>query len=211
MASLQSAPIDHPSLTTPELLSISLTISREFSPRIISRSNRLRFSAQELLAISQEIFREFSQRHLPNSNKLVLLPVDPHHLHVYWQLADPKTASATDTEPQPLALRLYPEPTDNAISETEFPQPVLDITISAQQHSLEIRLPDHCPGNCVYQAAIGRLDSSTQKFTAYAQSNSAALPAAAATESQASVASPISQFMLPASASSPTSTEFTLK
>ena len=58
------------------------------------------FSREELRAISQEVAEKFP---IPTeTTELVLMDVDPHHVHAYWNIA-PEDLAAFDTTPDDLA------------------------------------------------------------------------------------------------------------
>ncbi|MDD4915931.1 MAG: DUF4912 domain-containing protein [Methylococcales bacterium] len=194
MTLLQSAASIRIELSQPELCDISQAISRAFSPCFMSRFAELRFSAQELLAVSQEISRDFAPQRLAGGHSLVLLPVDPRHLHVYWRLAEPRREPDAG---QPLTLRLFPGPE----RPPALPPPArqenryFDIVVKDDQHRLQVELPAGGPG-VRYQAALGRLDAG-REFTAYAYSNPADMPFRQPPAETASLSAPIARFVLP--------------
>ena len=174
-------------LTAEDMLGISQEISRSFAPRrfrpSVVRSSTAGFSPQELLSISQQISREFAPRiGTIRAAKLVALPVDPEHLHVYWQLDDaqklPETLEMSANEKQPpLTLRVFShaEPNAIAIGPVESKPTWFDVAVErSTQNQQDITLP---PGAAcmagIYQVAIGRLDA-LQEFSALAYSNTAA-------------------------------------
>jgi len=144
MAFLQSAPLIKMKLFPQEMREISLTIRREFSPRFVSSNALSRkgisFSAQELLTISQEIARDFAPYSVENRTKLVLLPIDPTHLHVYWRFAEkPLNKVAVDDVEPKLTLRLFSHPPampDNIVEPTW-----IDFPINKDQQHLQVVLP----------------------------------------------------------------------
>jgi hypothetical protein len=190
-------------LTPPELLDISLAISREFAPRFHSHTGDRRFSAQELLSISQEIARDFTPHRPEQHNSLVIMPVDPQHLHVYWQIADAGTPPQ-----QPLALRLYPElaesETSTATAQPEPPVCWQEYVLEPDQHDLQLTLPVATTGAYCYQAAIGSVDEN-QEFAVYLHSNSATMPASPQPLTHTHLPDQLHQYLIPVMAgSSPT-------
>jgi hypothetical protein len=176
-------------LSAEEMRAISLEISRGFAPRRfragVARLTSTGFSPQELLSISQQINREFAPRQeivvaKVESAKLVALPVDPEHLHVYWQLDDAAQTSTPLVEPladtQPLTLRVYshPAPAEAVSSPAEPVKTWFDVPVAAERSQQQITLPS---GNAciagIYQVAIGRL-TAAQEFSPLAYSQAAA-------------------------------------
>lgn len=206
MAPSQLPPQARMQISAQELRDISLQISRDFAPRrfraATARKVAASFSPRELLAISQQISREYAPRNEANRGaaKLVALPVDPGHLHVYWQLdAPPATATemtadqATDPT-QPLILRVFtempatvkPEPAQQSVA----PAPLrstpswFDVPVNTDRNQQQIALPS--PTACIgglYQVAIGRLNEH-QEFRALAISNHATAPQTAPANNQ---------------------------
>ncbi|AMK75995.1 hypothetical protein A1342_17040 [Methylomonas methanica] len=194
---------------------ISLEISRGFAPRRFRtgavRTASTGFSPQELLNISQQISREFAPRAKAAAEvkdaKLVALPVDPEHLHVYWQLDEAVQAPAAVVEPiediPPLTLRVYShtEPTEAVSTRTEPARTWFDVPVAAERSQQQITLPS---GNAciagIYQVAIGRLNEQ-QEFNALAYSNTTvAMPQNAPMTERLSPA--MVQFIIPPSQAS---------
>jgi hypothetical protein len=178
-------------LSAEEMRAISLEISRGFAPRRFragaARQASTGFSPQELLSISQQISREFAPRTKVAVSvataKLVALPIDPEHLHVYWQLdeAQPPPVSAPSSvvepveNPQPLTLRVYsqPEPNEAVSAPAETIRTWFDVPVAAERSQQQITLPGgHACMAGIYQVAIGRLNQQ-QEFKALAYSNTA--------------------------------------
>ncbi|HHJ38120.1 MAG TPA: DUF4912 domain-containing protein [Methylothermaceae bacterium] len=49
-------------------------------------------SPQEMKAIGDEISQKYAPAYFSKTTEIVILPVDPYHLHAYWALADDKAA-----------------------------------------------------------------------------------------------------------------------
>lgn len=172
-------------LSADEMRAISLEISRGFAPRRFRtgavRTASTGFSPQELLNISQQISREFAPRTEGADEikraKLVALPVDPEHLHVYWQLDEAQQVALAFVEPvedvQPLTLRVYsqPDPTEAATAAADTIRTWFDVPVACERSQQQITLPSGsaCMAG-IYQVAIGRLNQQ-QEFNALAYSN----------------------------------------
>lgn len=68
----------------------------------------LHLSRKELLEISQNISLYYAPKISSNEKKLVLLSVDPEHLHVYWDLAEEQKKVFSSAElNKDLSLQIY--------------------------------------------------------------------------------------------------------
>jgi hypothetical protein len=198
-------------LSAEEMRAISLEINRGFAPRRFragaARMMSTGFSPQELLSVSQQISREFAPRHDGQavdltSAKLVALPVDPEHLHVYWQLDHPAQSpspvveSAADA--QPLTLRVYSQPAPNAevSSEAGSMNSWFDVQVTPERNQQQITVPSGsaCIAG-IYQVAIGRL-SADQEFSAFAYSQTSA-PAPQVSSMTERLSPAMAQFIIP--------------
>jgi hypothetical protein len=159
--------------TTPspqELLDVSQAINRQFAPVFNSKmapaTATVKLAAKELLEISAEISREYKPVAATQTAKLVLLPVDPEHVHVYWQGFNHTAAIPENTVAVQPILRLYVAPTPAHDTTVSWH----DVAILDEQSQQTIALPKSAP-NTVYSAAIGETcpDGS---FVALVQSNS---------------------------------------
>jgi hypothetical protein len=151
-------------LSAKELLDISQEISKHFSPVFetkiaetkIARGPAIKLSAKELFDISEEISREFTpDSSLAHGAKLVLLAVDPGHLHAYWHGVK-EQADISPTRPEPeklqLTLRLYDwsEPADTSSKTVAWHD--IGVQDEQTQHKIPLPLLTH---NTAYSAAIG--------------------------------------------------------
>lgn len=141
-------------LSALELRDISRTISRKFAPQYIRRqpapARNALFSVQELLAVSEEISREYAPRAADDRAKLVLLPIDPQHVHVYWQLphlpelsGGPERAERAERADAPGTPELSELPNDPELLESLASPPAI-----AAEPALTLRLfkqMDHLP------------------------------------------------------------------
>lgn len=174
-------------MSAEELRAISVAISRDYASRRFKAGavhlTSPAFSPQELLGISQQISREFAPRAFDSwgLSKVTVLPVDPKHLHVYWQLEDALPGAAPPVEQlaagQALTLRVYTqaEPHAAAAARAEPSQDWFDVPVTAARNQLQITLPD--AGACLAgmcQVAIGRL-TENREFDALAHSNTTAV------------------------------------
>jgi hypothetical protein len=144
-------------LSAKEMLEISQEITRNFTPCFSSRMpdlvEKVRLSPKELLDISEEIGRDFAPKPSShNAPELMLLPVDPGHLHAYWSL-DVRTEKAAPDHEEQLTLRIYSQPdeqkADTAVS--AWFDIAIDNAIAHQQIALPATVDD-----TAYSAAIGK-------------------------------------------------------
>jgi len=132
--------------STAELKRISDEISRDYAPVIKKKKtravNRIKLSASELLEISSWISRVFNP--IPNqTQELLLLPLDPGHVYVYWNQPgkQPAMENKKNIVGKHLSLTWFPvEPHRGAGSETA--KPLFETTIKGQgQNRRIIALP----------------------------------------------------------------------
>lgn len=209
MAFLQSAP--RIELSPQEMLVISRTISREFAPRFVRRdavcSRPMTFSPQELLDISREISREFAPCPAENRSKLVLLPVDPRHLHAYWHLAENGVSPSKPSADERLTLRVFmqPEPPLQTAQTGQIAEEPrwFDVAVDKARGRQEVTLPAEA-ATSTYRAALG-LSREDGGFAALAYSNSADMPAPRPHPDDSGLSAAVSRFIMPSlNASSPT-------
>ncbi|GEM_PF-2300131 len=90
------------------------------------------FSAAELRHVAEEVSRGFPVAF--ERTELVMLPVDPYHLHAFWRLCPDDLESArrqAGTETAPLVLRLH-EATTRALRDPD-PRYFLEIEVQGDQ------------------------------------------------------------------------------
>ncbi|WP_347986773.1 DUF4912 domain-containing protein [Methylomonas sp. AM2-LC] len=185
---------------------ISEAISREFSPYISSRNAykipSAAFSVQELLAISQEISKEYAPRALPQPASLVLLPVDPQRLHVYWRFGRNQVLPNIKSEPPaPLTLRIFkqndvePSSTQNSQTGCERPES-FDVLLDAGKTHQEIRLPASLSFPARLNAELGKSDAE-QAFTVLLKSNITEVPKNQPDTANYVLPAAIAQFIIP--------------
>jgi hypothetical protein len=98
----------------------------------------------------------------------MLLPVDPGHLHVYWNVAENQEIVKSDNESNDhLTLRVYGQPDlQGKTTEIEHLFDVaIDSTLSRQQLSLPVAVAE-----MAYSAEIGKYDVD-DRFIVFAYSN----------------------------------------
>jgi hypothetical protein len=159
-------------LSAKQMLEISLEISRDFTPCFFNQQppqvEKVRFTARELLDIGVEIRRDFAPQVTCNRSELMLLPVDPGHIHAYWNVAENHEIVVPDNACNDhLTLRVYGQPEeqhDTAEIEHMF-EVAVDSTHSRKQFSLPVAVTE-----TVYSAEIGKYDVD-DRFIVFAQSN----------------------------------------
>lgn len=205
-----------PVFSPQELLGISQQISREFAPRA-DAPRPASLLVRPLNAVLPEPVEEpvlsESDKLSPNAEPvriggglIVALPVDPLHLHVYWQLDQPASAPTVAADSvdyaSPLTLRVFCQAEPVAADTQDSAPTWFDVPVDGECSQQQIVLPASDQGTAGgYQVAIGRLDE-RQQFTALAYSNTAATaPQPIAVSERLSPA--MAQFiMLPSQASS---------
>lgn len=130
MALSQSRHSSRIRLSPREMLAISEQVSRDFTPlycsRLSAKKSQLRLSAREMRSVSDEISREFAVRPTPQlpHSEIVLLPVDPDHLHAYWHFDEKQLE---EKPVPPLTLRIYSMPdsrTEAGVKPEWFDRPI---------------------------------------------------------------------------------------
>ena len=146
-------------LSSKELLAISKEISLLFSPYIPAEipclNTELALPAQQLLDVSESISLYYSPKIFSSTNKLVILPIDPQHIYVYWDLVDNQdTALSQSIVENEISLRVYAQSGENDYSSSKE-GPVVEIPIHAVQAQERIKLP-LLDGVNSYSASVGR-------------------------------------------------------
>ena len=155
-----------------ELAAISQEISRTFMPQFSTKLSEpfapIRFAANELLNISQEISREFAAGAPMQRPDLVIMPVDPYHLHAYWHVDEhiSETGAEIGFE-DPLTLRVYAQAGAN--TDRAQPDSWFDLAIEGFQNHQKVSLPTAL-AETVYSAAIGKCYADNS-FSVFAYSN----------------------------------------
>jgi hypothetical protein len=206
MAYLQSEPNQLFELTQPEMLDISLWINREFAPRfskpVAKNARALSFAAQELLNISAEISREFTPYAKDARSNLVLLPVDPRHLHAYWRIEEqPVHIQNIDKPDAQLTLRIYTQPQLPVESLIAPATPIwFDIRIDSAESNQDVALPAEAKVSGDFRAELGIMHGE-QGFTPILVSNKVEMPkfgpTVVADHEKAVLSAAFSQFIIP--------------
>ena len=163
-------------LTQTELQTISQTISRDFSPVFSARHSPMIFSSRELLDISEFISLTY-QPHYHKMADLMMLPVDPSHIYIYWDLPkkDNKLFSFNNNVENPAVhtLRVYLQ-NDGYCLLNKPSLSWFDVAIDPNQHQQQITIPPQ--SETVFVTAIlGYLDIDNQ-FVSEVTSNSIQVP-----------------------------------
>jgi len=145
-------------LSSKALLAISKEISLLFSPYIpaeIPRLNtELALPTQQLLDVSENISLYYAPKISSSTKKLVIFPIDPQHIYVYWDLVDNQDAALSQSLLEnKISLRVYAQSGENGHSSKE--DPVIEIPIHAVQAQERIKLP-FLNGVNSYAASVGR-------------------------------------------------------
>jgi len=154
-SSLMSEPT--PPLSTKEMLAISLEINQDFAPlahpETPTQTNQAILSHQELLGISRVISNGFAPSIKPKTPEVVLMPIDPEHVHAYWHLPAPEQLSDINSK---LTLNLHP------LEDTHPDDPKyawLDFFINNRQNQQTLTLPN----NTTHQRYFASLSQTDEK------------------------------------------------
>jgi len=141
-------------LSQAELLSISLTISREYAPcmhgPITGPASAVVLAPTEIRAIAANIAASYAPQVHADHDNLVLLPVDAGHIYAYWQLADHGGTRPNHLD-RPLVLKIT----------TPDPLSSFDMTVPVSQGQQKIALPPS-RGPAYYTASLGRYSDASQ-------------------------------------------------
>jgi hypothetical protein len=159
------------------------THSNSFNPKTVNthanfdltsiESGDFRFSTQELNSISEEISRDFAPKPSIIEPELFLLPVDPHHLYIYWDFGHIASNPALGNEAPPaFILRVYWHPDSN--SNVKSSNVWFDLAADRLAHRIKVRLP---LDDSIYSACLGKFNQD-HSFEALAFSNFIHVPPA---------------------------------
>lgn len=132
---------------------------------------------EKLRVISDQITASYAPNPEIDLSELVLLPVDPYHLHAYWNLPLESWPTVQATGGQ-VVLRIFwiaDEPVDLATTRLRF-----DVAIDQPSGHLEVRLP---VDDSTYAAALGVRDG-YHRLTVLIHSNQIHVPRARLTPAQ---------------------------
>lgn len=156
------------------VLSAQKAMTRSWRSRY---SPHLTFSPEQLRQVSQVIAEEFSPCGSDAAApELVLMPVDPYHLHAYWHIdADDTPAVWKQRQPSgknDLRLRIYCR--HEAQSGQATGEPWFDVAVGTEKNWCDVRLP---LDNLRCRAALGT-KSDSRPFTPLLFSNEIHAPKA---------------------------------
>ncbi|GEM_PF-2226223 len=123
-------------------------------------------------AISDDIAQKYAPKHASSITEIVILPVDPYHLHAYWALDGEKMSLLDDGKAGELILRVHwlPEAEREAASSKLW----FDIPVAPFPKRKQVTVPVDATW---YVAEIGLRDAHHQ-FTPFACSNIIHVPQA---------------------------------
>lgn len=132
------------------MLAIDNQIRRDYRSRHYSRfagkRPRLTLSSQDMLSISEEIRRDYAvhklYRPVQPASKIVLLPIDPGHLHAYWHLDDEHRRLKKD---QVMMLRVHGTP-EEAVNSDPM-RDWFDLSVEPDCSQQQLTLPENMAGN----------------------------------------------------------------
>lgn len=160
-------------LSAKQMRAISQEISREFTPCFFNQmpmlDEKIRLTSRELLDIGEEIRRDFAPKVSFDTSELILLPVGPGHLYVYWSIPESNEAEVIVNDgKEHLTLRIYGQADEpNQSSEIER---LIDIQIDSPHSRQQVFLPV-VDAETAYTAEIGKYDDVDDKFVVLAHSN----------------------------------------
>ena len=162
------------SLSKKELFEISGEISKGYAPvkpaKPVKIHNDSVPTQQELLEVSQNISRYFAPSISTNSQRLVVLPIDPQHLYIYWSLDENQDFKLSQRMiNNGMVLRVYSQ-----LKEKRAPAPVkplVEIAINDFHSRQKIYLPAP-ETHTVYSASIGQT-TADDSFVSLIDSNTA--------------------------------------
>lgn len=152
-----SRPISQAQISPQEILEISQEISRDYSPVASVKPSplaaKIRLSPTEMLEISEEISRKYTINISTGTPQLVLLPIDPDHLHAYWIPGQGGITSASKDDSHEIVLRIYARSDEN--TRAAATKPWFDVVIDNPRTQQKILLPTQANASA-YSATIGK-------------------------------------------------------
>lgn len=123
---------------------------------------------EELLEISQNISLYFAPKVTSNTRKLVLLSVDPEHLHIYWNLAESQNRVNSSTQlNSDLSLQIYSQENKKGRVKTKK---IADYNVKRSLSKQTISIPSSKKGK-TYFAQLGE-SNLDQDYSILVTSNS---------------------------------------
>ena len=146
------------SLSRKELFEISGEISKRYAPvKSVKTADLLKSSVltqQELLEVSQNISLYFAPSISTNNQRLVVLPIDPQHLYVYWSLDENQDFKYSQRMiNNEMVLRVYSQLKGKRRLAPK--KPLVEIAINRFHSRQKIHLPA-AVNHTVYSASIGQ-------------------------------------------------------
>jgi hypothetical protein len=154
-----------------EIFAISEEISRNYAPLILAKpaglSRRIALSTNELFEISQEISRKYTPKLNAGTPRVVMMPIDPDHLFVSWNLkaAENDLASPDNSTRQERILRIRPVKSENHTNSAES---WFDVSVTPSSNRETVTIPVEYKANS-YTATLGEINRE-QQFTVLAES-----------------------------------------
>jgi hypothetical protein len=164
------------SISATELFIISQEISRKYSPVVSIKSSdlarRIAFTPKELREISEEITRKYVPALKSKTSNVVVLPIDPENLYVFWNLGQTETTSTLDDKTKDIVLRVYPKQEESPNTKTAEAWVDVDLDRTKTRQNVPFPKGQHA---CSYTAAIGLRDDDN-RLTTLATSNAIHTP-----------------------------------
>jgi hypothetical protein len=155
-------------LSAKEIFAINQEICRKFSPVVSKKSSdfatRITLTPTELFEISEEITRKFTLKRTSTIPNLLMIPIDPEHLYVSWNISRAQIPSAPKDISQEVVLRVYPIQDET----TQTTKTWFDVDLNQENTRQKVMVPKEYHATN-YTAAIGILDLDNH-FTTLAQS-----------------------------------------
>lgn len=183
---------------------INREFAPRYNSPMVKKMQTLSFAAQELLSISVEISREFTPLSREASANLVLLPIDTRHVYAYWKIEQGNSSALTALKPpEPLTLRIFTQPSlplASPVADAASPA-WFDIRIDAADRHQSVELPGNTAYSGAVSAAIG-LGRGSLDFTPILVSNNIELSKPGEVDAypgqkKAILSAAVSQFILP--------------
>jgi hypothetical protein len=155
-----------------EIFAISEEISRNYAPLILAKpvglSRRIALSTNELFEISQEISRKYTPKLNADTPKVVMMPIDPDHLFVSWNLKATETdlASRDNSTRQERILRIRPVMAENQNKNSA--ESWFDVSVTTSSNRKSVYIPVEYKADS-YTATLGEINRE-QQFTVLAES-----------------------------------------
>jgi len=131
-----------------------------------------KLTSEQLFEISQKISGKFNHSLASDVSELILLPVDPYHLHAHWTIVAEEVDALHLEGNSELVLRFYWDKPQSINPDTT--KCCFSVNVDFSQNQQNIRLP---VDNRYYSAELGVFDHN-QRVTVLAKSNRVHVPRA---------------------------------